>query len=112
MGRVHWDLLPHPKASAIATRSSVKAGAYSLIGHRKIALVSTLKSCMCYLKSSGAAISLVAASQVGTFESFDEYYLSEAKVEASMELSTLANPMGALTANEHFKATVANSTTS
>jgi len=90
----------------------VKAGAYSLIGHRKIALESALKSYRCYLMSSVAAISLVAASQVGTFESFDEYYLSEAKVEASMELSKLAIPMIALTASEHFTATTTNSTTS
>ena len=83
-----------------------------MIGHRKTALVSALKSCKCYLKSSVAAISLVAASQVGTFVSFDEYYLSEAKVEVSMELSTLAIQMATLKASEHFKANVTNSTIS
>ena len=83
-----------------------------MIGHRKTALVSALKRCKCYLKRSAAAISLVATSQLGTFVSFDEYYLSEAKVEVSMELSTLAIPMATLTASERFRATVTNSTTS
>jgi hypothetical protein len=83
-----------------------------LIGHRKTALVSALKRCKCCLKRSAGPISLVAVFQVGTFVSFDECYLSEAKVEVSMELSTLAIPMATLTASEHFKATVTNSTIS
>jgi hypothetical protein len=112
LDRGHWELLPHPKASTIATKSSERAGVYSLIGHRKTELVSALKRCRCYLKRSAAAISLVAASQVGIFVSFDEYYLSEAKVEVSMELSTLAIPMATLTASEHFRATATNLTIS
>jgi hypothetical protein len=73
LGPGRWDLLPHPKVSAVATKSSVKAEVYRLIGHPKVALVSALKSCRYYLKHSVAAINLVAAFQVGTFVSFDEY---------------------------------------
>ena len=105
MGPGRWDLLPHPKASAVATRSYVKAEVYRLIGHWKVALVSALNSCMYYLKHSVAAISLVAASQVGTFVSFDEYSLSKAKLEVSMELFRLPMPMATLAPSEHFEAT-------
>jgi hypothetical protein len=90
----------------------VKAEVYKLIGHRKVALVSALKSCRYYLRHSVAAISLVAASQVGIFESFDEYSLSKAKVKVSMVLFRLPMPMVTLAPSEHFEATETHSTIS
>ena len=88
------------------------AEVYRLTGHRKAALVSTLNSCRYYLKNSVAAISLVAVSQVGTFVSFNEYSLSEVKLEVSMELFTMPMPMATLAPSEHFEATETHSTTS
>jgi hypothetical protein len=48
---------------------------------------------------------LVAFSQVGTFVSFDEYSLSEVKLEVSMELFKLPMPMVTLASGELLEAT-------